>query len=175
MGADVELYRAAIGAFYFKVRRIAIGYVFNFENESFTGLFTTNLTCSFLFAALVFIQGLNPNVNVFFTLFVIFSLLQIGNVELNPGPESTNSSSDTHTLSICNLNIRSVRNKINFIENFLSDFDILALTETHLDEQVRDEDINVETFSNKILRKDRTNHGGGLLIYSKDELCLTWL
>ena len=54
----------------------------------------------------------------------------VGNVETNPGPQGPSSSSSQNvildiTISLCNLNIRSVRNKIDFkiltIKNY-SDF-----------------------------------------------------
>jgi hypothetical protein len=57
------------------------------------------------------------------------------------------------SISICNINIRSIRNKINFLKNFVDEFDIIVLTETDLDNS-----------------KDRTNSGGGLLIYSKEDI-----
>jgi hypothetical protein len=40
------------------------------------------------------------------------------------------------TISLCNLNIRSLRNKIDFLNDFAEDLDILLLTETHLDERI---------------------------------------
>ena len=38
-------------------------------------------------------------------------------------------------ISLCNINIRSIRNKMEFLEIFLNDFDILVVTETNLDNQ----------------------------------------
>ena len=62
----------------------------------------------------------------------------VGNVETNTGPQGPSSSGSQNvildkTISLCNLNIRSVRNKIEFLNDFAEDFDILLLTETHLD------------------------------------------
>jgi hypothetical protein len=49
----------------------------------------------------------------------------------------------------------------------LNDFDILVVTDTHLDNQINDSDITLDSFPNIIHRKDSANSGGGLLIYSK--------
>ena len=65
---------------------------------------------------------------------------------------------------ICNINIRSVRNKLDFLRHFADEFDILAITESHLDANVRDEDLEIDVFGKSFLRKDRNNSGGGLLI-----------
>ena len=49
------------------------------------------------------------------------------------------------------------------------DYDILAFTETHLDGNVCNDDILIENYD-KPYRKDRTCHGGGLLIYINSNL-----
>jgi hypothetical protein len=70
-------------------------------------------------------------------------------------------------ISLCNINIRSIRNKMEFLETSLNDFDILVVTETHLDNQINDSDITLDSFLNIIHRKDRSNSGGELLIYCR--------
>jgi hypothetical protein len=45
---------------------------------------------------------------------------------------------------ICNINIRSIRNKINFLQNFVDEFDIIVLTETHLDNSIENRDIELD-------------------------------
>jgi hypothetical protein len=66
-------------------------------------------------------------------LFVLQYILIIGSVEVNPGPELDNHSSvSDNSISICNINIRSVRNKLDFLYYFTDEFDIIAVTETHL-------------------------------------------
>jgi hypothetical protein len=55
------------------------------------------------------------------------------------------------------------------VETSLNDFDILVVTDTHLDNQINDSDITLDSFPNIIHRKDRSNSGGGLLIYSKND------
>ena len=55
---------------------------------------------------------------------LILLLLKAGDIEMNPGSDTINSS-----LSILHSNIRSIRNKFDYItENFL-DFDIYTQTE----------------------------------------------
>ena len=68
-------------------------------------------------------------------------------------------------LSIVPLNIRSIRNKIDFIHDHLSDFDIMCFTETHLDNTILDSDQLVDTHDSTIFRHDLTAHSGGLLVY----------
>jgi hypothetical protein len=65
---------------------------------------------------------------------------------------------------------RSIRNKINFLQNFVDEFDIIVLTETHLDNSIENRDIELDSFDKNPQRKDRTNSGGGLLIYSKEDI-----
>jgi hypothetical protein len=55
----------------------------------------------------------------------------------------------------------------------LNDFDILVVTETHLDNQINDSDITLDSFPNIIHRKDRSNSGGGLLIYSENDISIS--
>jgi hypothetical protein len=77
------------------------------------------------------------------------------NIESNPGPESAYISStplsaidilSDNSISICNINIRSIRNKINFLQNFVDEFDIIVLTETHLDNSIENRDIELDSF-----------------------------
>ena len=104
-------------------------------------------------------------------------ILIVGNVETNPGPQGPSSSSSQNvildkTISLCNLNIpcRNLRNKIDFLNDFAEDFDILLLTGTHIDDRIDECDILLESFSNIIQRQDTTNADGGLLIYAKDTI-----
>ena len=101
----------------------------------------------------------------FQSLFIILMvLLQAGDIELNPGPETI------HDLSILHLNIRSIRNKVEYIvDNFL-DFQILCFTETHLDANVSTDILFLSSTFSTPYRKDRTNHGGGILAYLNSSL-----
>lgn len=134
----------------------------------------TNCRYTFLVASLTILQSVNPNIDIVFLLFVLHFTLIIGNVEVNPGP-LTNDISNTSlvntdkSLAICNINIGSIRNKLEFFQNFVDEFDIITVTETHLNSNVSDDDIKFESFSPNIMRRDRDGAaGGGLLIYVRD-------
>jgi exonuclease III len=72
---------------------------------------------------------------------------------------------------IGHINIRSIRNKIDHLKVFLhlNDFDILCVTETHLNDN--DNNINIEGFNPIRLDRKLTEDikgGGGILCYVKD-------
>ena len=48
-----------------------------------------------------------------------------------------------------------------------SPFDIVAFTETHCDDTVSDNELQLDDFD--FIRKDRTRHGGGVIIYIKKQ------
>ncbi|KAK3106293.1 hypothetical protein FSP39_017122 [Pinctada imbricata] len=96
---------------------------------------------------------------------LIVLILLCNDIAENPGPES----SVIHGFSVFHLNIRSIRNKLNDVENLLDEFDIACFTETHLDTAISLEDIEIPGFEPPF-RKDRTNHGGGILIYYRSGL-----
>jgi hypothetical protein len=62
---------------------------------------------------------------------------------------------------LCNINIRSIRNKTNFVQHFADEFDILAITESHLDNSIQNDDIELCSFTKNIQRHDRQNQTGG--------------
>lgn len=173
MGNSIEDYRAAIGSFHMTRKK-----TFNFfdcRSRSYYEILINNLRCTCLIFSLFLLQSVNPNIDIVFLFFVLHLILIIGNIETNPGPcemkeSNTPLTVNEKTISICTLNIRSIRNKLKFLDNFSDEFDILALTETHLDPNICDKDIELNSFSNKIIRKDRNNFGGGLLIYVKDDI-----
>ena len=149
------------------------------QADSYRNILLTNLRCSFLFVSLLVLQSLNPNVNVVFLSFVLHFILLIGNVELNPGPETyisssppnLDNSSNHNSISLCNINIRSIRNKTNFVQHFADEFDIQVITESHLDNSIQNDDIELCSFTKNIQRPDRQNQtGGGLLIYTKENV-----
>jgi hypothetical protein len=104
----------------------------------------------------------------------------VGDIESNPGPESAYISSTRLSavdilfdkfISICNINIRRKRNKINFLQNVVDEFGIIVLTETHFNTSIENRDIELDSFADKNhQRKDRTNSGCGLIIYSKEDI-----
>ena len=171
MGNSLDAYRAAIGMFNLRHRK-SNGPI-DFRAETYQEILLTNLRCSFHFVALLILQSLNPNVNAVFLLYTLCFILMIGNIEKNPGPESENFENNLpdKSISLCNVNIRSVRNKMEFLQTFSEDFDIILITESHLDKNIGSNDIQLESFNNPE-RKDRTNAGGGLLIYSKQDILI---
>ena len=100
--------------------------------------------------------------SVQFFLLVLLLILQAGDVERNPGPLSSGKSL---LLSILHCNIRSVRNTLNFIRDEFLDFNILCFTETHLNNVVKDDFLCLSDSFDTPYRKDRTSHGGGILVY----------
>ncbi|PJE77769.1 hypothetical protein CI610_03302 [invertebrate metagenome] len=69
--------------------------------------------------------------------------------------------------------MRSLRNKISIIEAEFENIDIVCITESHLNQQISDVDIRLQTFSNKLFRKDRsTGPGGGIIVYHKDDVVI---
>ena len=107
------------------------------------------------------------NINI---LYVIMQLILIsGDVSENPGPD-LDQSNQNDNLSILHLNIRSIRNKLEYVKDNLSDFDILCFTETHLSDNVLNSDLCVGGFQPTPFRKDVSAHSSGLLIYVSEGL-----
>ncbi len=102
------------------------------------------------------IDILNIDYYMFSTQLIILS----GDIEINPGPIVN----DVSSLSITHQNIRSIRNKMEFIKDTLLDFDILYFSETHLTDAVESTTVKLENYNN-LYRKDNTAHSGGLLVY----------
>ena len=96
--------------------------------------------------------------------------MQAGDVELNPGPDTHETS---HSLSLLHCNIRSIRNKLEYIKQYLIDFNILCFTETHLNQNILTRDLVISSAFDTPYRKDRTNHGGGILLYFSKDLVHT--
>ena len=65
------------------------------------------------------------------------------------------------------LNVRSIRYKIHDLQTLLlmDDFDIIALTETWLDENFDDRELHLDDYN--IFRRDRRGRGGGVLLATK--------
>ena len=102
--------------------------------------------------------------NFQFSILTFLLLLEAGDIESNPGPVNE------HSLSILHLNIRSIRNKISYIQDYLSDFKIVCFSETHLDQNISSELLSITNYFSVPYRKDRNMHGGGLLLYINSSL-----
>ena len=99
---------------------------------------------------------------------LILLLLEAGDIERNPGPNTINNS-----LSILHCNNRSIRNKLDYLTENLLDFDMLCFNESHLYANIRSESLIMSSKYDIPYRKDRTNHGGGLLMYLSGQLAHT--
>ena len=106
--------------------------------------------------------------NLEFSLVVFFLVLLSGDVFETSGPENSETSSQTsNSLSILHLNIRSIRNKFEYmyINENLIDFNVLCFIETHLDVSVDNEDVFIEGFNLVPYRKDVTTHRDFLFMF----------
>ena len=66
--------------------------------------------------------------------------------------------------------MRSIRNKLEYIRDQFCDFECLSLTETHLDNNIENAELFLTHDFAIPYRKDRTNHGGGILVYINNNL-----
>ena len=132
MGNSIQDYRAAIGLCNTK-KRCLYGLV-TFRAESYQQLnMFINLQCSALVLTLFLVQSTIPEINIVFLLYVLQYILFIGDVETHPGPGTYNSNPPVNVtnnnvdkyISICSINIRSIRNKLHFLQNFADEYDIL--------------------------------------------------
>ena len=98
--------------------------------------------------------------NITYLFLILLLLITCGDVELNPGPLCN--------FKIAHINSRSINapSRLNDIETLLvnyHNFDIISVTETHLDHTIKDNDIELNNY--RLFRKDRTRMGGGVAIY----------
>ena len=81
--------------------------------------------------------------------------------------------SGNHGIHFAHINVNGLLHKIDEIRLLLSEpkIDILAITETHLHDNISDTDIDIDDYS--IIRKDRLdqkNNWGGVLFYFHNHL-----
>ena len=99
-------------------------------------------------------------------------LFLAGDTESNPGPQTENCLRFFHW----NLNSICARESIKIplmeVYNSVHLFDIMALSETMLDQSVKNEDIFIQGFSREIFRSDHPSNTktGGLRIYFREGL-----
>ncbi|VDI66016.1 Hypothetical predicted protein [Mytilus galloprovincialis] len=75
------------------------------------------------------------------------------------------------SVSILHLNVQSLAPKIDLIQAEYSDFDILAFSETWLNNNHTDESIEILNYQHPF-RRDRGPHkvGGGIIVYVKNDI-----
>ena len=106
--------------------------------------------------------------NFLFTLIMLLA----GDIETNPGPSTTN------CLKFCHWTLNSVCArggiKISLIEayNSVHHFDAIAISETMLDQSIRNDEVFIEGFSRDIFRSDHPSNSkiGGVCIYFREGL-----
>ena len=124
------------------------------------------------------------------TLITWLSLLLLcsGDIQPNPGPSSISSISSAsnpsnssnisndvisslsinHNLSFVQYNVQSILNKLDILQTELFEFDILAFSETWLNQSISSDDLLFQSF-NRPERKDRVEDShGGVMIYVKE-------
>ncbi|CAG2220486.1 unnamed protein product [Mytilus edulis] len=106
--------------------------------------------------------------NVFILSSIIQFLLLVAGIEQNPGPDQSNKKN----LKIVHNNVCSLLPKLDLINNELHDYDIICISESHLDKSITDDQIKLNGFHKPIkpIRLDRNRHGGGVTIYIKNSL-----
>ena len=112
---------------------------------------------------------------------VFFGILlyQSGDVEKNPGPTSVSSDESNESfkfpplqgnLSMVHYNVQSLANKVDLIEPELTNFDIISLTETWLNDSISNEDLTFNEFQIPF-RRDRVGDShGGVIVYVKRDI-----
>ena len=129
----------------------------------------------------VSLVSLSSMYSVLVFLYIVSLLIsRSGDIELNPGPsihsDSLNTSFVSYAgltnsgLSIMNLNIQSLKPKIDILTVEAQSYDVLVFTETWLSSKYSDEDVQIPNFK-KPFRCDRNDRlGGGVAIYVRDTL-----
>ncbi len=107
-------------------------------------------------------KGMSPLTTFELTTWLAFLILQIsGDIEINPGPNSNESSMSSnvdlhgifkHKLSIVHLNVQSLHQKTDIIQAELDHFDIIALTETWLNDTIDNNDLALTQYHPPIRR-----------------------
>ena len=75
------------------------------------------------------------------------------------------------------LNINHLRNKIIDLRHILQQIGLeyISISETKLDEQFPDTQFKIEGYHYPPFRRDRTRHGGGLMVFVKSDIIVTRL
>ena len=102
---------------------------------------------------------------------------------MNSGPDyleefAGSISGDSNNLKIAQINIRSLRNKIDEVKLLLKlcSFDILAITETYLDRNISNKQQEIDQYKIGIRRDRNTGSiGGGCLVSVAHYICFSRL
>ena len=150
---------------------IALFYMFIISNSEEIVQKETNIKTAFSTCNLPTKVTRNPKMYslsdlMFLIFFVCIFLLICNDVHPNPGPPTNESS-----LTIVHNNIKSLRNKLDYVYAELNRFDIIIISETWLKSDIRQDDIMLPGYSEPI-RRDRPDDSayGGVAIYAKNNL-----
>ena len=112
-----------------------------------------------------------------------FLILLAGDIELNPGPCSpdTSLSSDScgshmdvsvfeSNFSVVHYNVQSFLNKIDLLQVELSHFDVIALSATWLSQSIDDTDLELLNYQSPFRKDRQTNNCGGVIVYVRDNI-----
>ena len=166
MGISTDQWRVSIGLFDSATFRST--HLYCYISFFFVFLFKYLMQLSLYFHYLCYLltSFYNECINNYQFFVILFMLLlEAFDIEQNPGPNNF-----TADLSILHLNIRSIRNKLDYIKDNFLDFGILCFSETHLDVQISNELLFLSDTFDEPYRKDRTNHGGGVMFYLNSQL-----
>ena len=115
------------------------------------------------------------------SLFWLYLLIVLsGDIEINPGPESADLSSSCSScitdinlslleqnFSVVHYNVQSLIAKVDQLQMELSHFDVIALSETWLSPDIKDDKVFFQNYQ-KPFRKDRPDNAyGGVIIYTQ--------
>ena len=101
-------------------------------------------------------------------------------ININQGKTTLNND-ETHnhikltSMKIAHSNINGLRNKIDDISVNLSEYDIICVSETKLNEHFQTKNLLIDSYHNPIRKERNINNGGGLLIYIKNNIQLRLL
>jgi hypothetical protein len=97
--------------------------------------------------------------------YVIKYALPIAGIESNPGSQLNNKKN----IKIIHNNVCSLLLKLDLIEHEFQEYDVICISESHLDKSIDNDEIKLKSFQNPV-RLDRNRHGGGVTIYVKNSL-----
>ena len=108
-------------------------------------------------------------------IFTLLLLFMSGGIELNPGPNKTNSSCK---FSVCHWNLNSLAahnfDKVGLLEAFntINKFDIICVSESYLDSTFSSDNEDINTIGYKLVRADHPNNikRGGVCAYVRESL-----
>lgn len=103
-------------------------------------------------------------------------LYQAGDVEKNPGPQSDNDDNTSFSsfplfngnFSVVHYNVQSLLHKVDIIEPELSNFDLISLTETWLNNSILNQDLAFKDFQLPFRRDRISDSYGGIAVYVKN-------